>query len=74
VLAVLGNVIDFPTFEEKIVKGSVIGTRSDMAELVELADDSKLKVVIEKFRLDQANEVLAKLKNSQIEARAVLIP
>jgi propanol-preferring alcohol dehydrogenase len=74
VLAVLGNVIDFPTFEEKIVKGSVIGTRSDMAELVELADGSKLKVVIEKFRLDQANEVLAKLKNSQIEARAVLIP
>jgi propanol-preferring alcohol dehydrogenase len=74
VLGVLGNVRDFPTFEEKVIKGSVIGTRKDMAELVGLARDSDLKVVVESFRLDEANEVLAKLKNSQIEARAVLVP
>jgi alcohol dehydrogenase, propanol-preferring len=29
VLGVRGNVANFPTFEEKIVKGSVIGTRRD---------------------------------------------
>ncbi|HEV8387108.1 MAG TPA: alcohol dehydrogenase catalytic domain-containing protein [Nitrososphaera sp.] len=74
VLGVLGNVTDFPTFEEKTIKGSVIGTRKDMAELVRLASDSDLKIVIETFKLEEANEVLAKLKNSQIEARAVLIP
>ena len=74
VLGVLGNVKDFPTFEEKVIKGSVIGTREDMAQLVVLARDSGLKVVVESFKLDQANEVLAKLKNSQIEARAVLVP
>jgi propanol-preferring alcohol dehydrogenase len=74
VLGVLGNVRDFPTFEEKVIKGSVIGTRKDMAELVGLARDSDLKVVVERFRLDEANEVLAKLKNSQIKARAVLVP
>jgi len=30
--------------------------------------------VIEKRRLAEANEVLAKLKKSQVEARAVLVP
>jgi alcohol dehydrogenase, propanol-preferring len=74
VLGVLGNVRDFPTFEEKIVKGSVIGTRKDMAELVELASGSGLKVVIETHNLSEANEVLARLKKSEIEARAVLVP
>ena len=74
VLGVLGNVTNFPTFEEKIVKGSVIGTRKDMADLVELAGNSGLKVVIETHRLAEANEVLAKLKKSQVEARAVLVP
>lgn len=74
VLGVLGNVRDFPTFEEKVVKGSVIGTRKDMADLVKLAEDSGLKVVAETFRLEKANEVLQKLKNSQIAARAVLVP
>lgn len=74
VLGVLGNVTNFPTFEEKIVKGSVIGTRKDMFDLVRLASSSSLKVVIEIHRLEEANEVLAKLKKSQVEARAVLIP
>ena len=75
VLGVLGNVTNFPTFEEKIVKGSVIGTRKDMADLVELACKSGLKVVVETHGLaEEANEVLAKLKKSQVEARAVLVP
>ncbi|AFU57428.1 NAD-dependent alcohol dehydrogenase [Candidatus Nitrososphaera gargensis Ga9.2] len=74
VLGVLGNVSDFPTFEEKIVKGSVIGTMKDMAELVSLASSSGLKVVIETHKLEEANEVLARLKKSQVEARAVLVP
>ncbi|HEY8140609.1 MAG TPA: alcohol dehydrogenase catalytic domain-containing protein [Nitrososphaera sp.] len=74
VIGVLGSVANFPTFEEKIVKGSVIGSRQDMKELVELARTSDLKVVIETQKLKDANEVLARLKNSQIEARAVLVP
>jgi alcohol dehydrogenase, propanol-preferring len=74
VMGVLGNVANFPTFEEKIVKGSVIGTRKDMADLVRLASDSGLQVVIEKRRLAEANEVLARLKKSLVEARAVLVP
>ena len=74
VLGVRGNVIDFPTFEEKIVKGSNIGTRRDMADLVKMASEYSLKVIIETHRLAEANEVLYRLKNSEVEARAVLIP
>ncbi|HEX7031666.1 MAG TPA: alcohol dehydrogenase catalytic domain-containing protein [Nitrososphaera sp.] len=74
VMGVLGSITDFPSFEEKIIKGSVIGTRKDMMDLVRLASSSGLKVVIETYKLEEANEVLAKLKKSQVEARAVLVP
>jgi propanol-preferring alcohol dehydrogenase len=71
---VRGNISNFPTFEEKIVKGSVIGTRKDMADLVKLASSSGLQIIIETHRLVEANEVLGRLKKSQVEARAVLVP
>jgi propanol-preferring alcohol dehydrogenase len=74
VIGVLGSVSNFPTFEEKIVKGSVIGSRQDMKEVVELARTSNLKIVIETQKLKDANKVLARLKNSEVEARAVLVP
>jgi alcohol dehydrogenase, propanol-preferring len=74
VLGVRGNVANFPTFEEKIVKGSNIGTRKDMADLVKMASSLGLQVIIETHRLAEANEVLHRLKKSEVEARAVLIP
>ena len=74
VLGVRGNVANFPTFEEKIVKGSNIGTRKDMADLVKMASDRGLQVIIETHKLEEANEVLRRLKKSEVEARAVLIP
>ena len=74
VLAVRGKVADFPTFEEKIIKGSVIGTRKDMADLVKMASSPGLQVIIEKHTLAEANEVLGRLNVSEVEARAVLIP
>ena len=74
VLGVRGNVANFPTFQEKIVKGSNIGTRKDMADLIKMASEYGLRVIIETHRLAEANEVLYRLKNSEIEARAVLIP
>jgi propanol-preferring alcohol dehydrogenase len=67
-------VANFPTFEEKIVKGSNIGTRKDMADLVKMASSLGLQVIIETHRLAEANEVLHRLKKSEVEARAVLIP
>lgn len=72
VVAVVGNIPNFHAFDEKTVRGTVIGSRQDMADLVEIADS--LKVVIETHPLAEANEVLARLKQSEVEARAVLVP
>jgi len=74
VVATVGNIPNFLAFEEKTVRGTLIGSRKDMEDVIKISDEHKLKVVTESFPLEQANEVLAKLKNSEINARAVLIP
>jgi propanol-preferring alcohol dehydrogenase len=74
VVGVVGNIPSFSAFEEKTIRGTVIGSRQDMADLVQLAAGRDLRVVIETHRLAEANEVLARLKKSEVEARAVLVP
>lgn len=74
VIATIGKISNFVAFEEKTIRGTLIGSRNDMKEVIRIADEKKLKVVSEVYPLEQANEVLAKLKTSEIEARAVLVP
>ena len=74
VIATVGNIPNFLAFEEKTVRGTLIGSRKDMEDVIKISDEHNLKVVTESFPLEQANEVLARLKNSEIDARAVLIP
>jgi propanol-preferring alcohol dehydrogenase len=75
VMGVFGSIGDeFMFVDEKVIKGSVIGSRKDMKEVLALAADGSIEVVCEKHPLSDANEVLAKLKTSKIEARAVLMP
>jgi propanol-preferring alcohol dehydrogenase len=75
VMGVFGSIGDeFMFVDEKVIKGSVIGSRKDMKEVLSLAADGSIEVVCEKHSLTDANEVLAKLKTSKIEARAVLVP
>lgn len=73
VVGVVGNIPSFSAFEEKTIRGTVIGSRKDMADLVKLAAERHLQVVIEEHRLSEANDVLARLKKSEVEARAVLV-
>ena len=74
VIATIGEISNFVAFEEKTIRGTLIGSRNDMKEVIKIAVEKNLKVVSEVYPLEQANEVLAKLKTSEIEARAVLIP
>jgi len=74
VIGTIGKIRNFVAFEEKTIRGTLIGSRKDMEEVIRLAKEHNLSVVVEKYPLEQANEVLEKLKNSQIESRAVLIP
>jgi len=74
VIATVGKIPHFLAFEEKTIRGTLIGSRKDMEDVIKISDEHKLEVVTESFPLEQANEVLVKLKNSEIDARAVLIP
>lgn len=74
VIATVGKIPNFLAFEEKTVRGTLIGSRKDMEEVIRLAHSEGLKVVYETFPLEKANEVLKMLKDSKVEARAVLVP
>ena len=74
VIATIGERPLFVAFEEKTIRGTLIGSTKDMEQVIKTCDEKNLEVISEKFPLEKANEVLKKLKDSQIEARAVLIP
>jgi len=74
VIGTIGKINDFIAFDEKTIRGTLIGSRRDMKEVIRIADEKNLKVISEVYPLEKANEVLAKLKTSQVEARAVLVP
>jgi propanol-preferring alcohol dehydrogenase len=74
VLATIGENPSFTAFEEKTIRGTLIGSTKDMEQVIKICNEEHLEVISETYPLEKANEVLKKLKNSQIEARAVLIP
>ena len=74
IIATVGKITNFLAFEEKTVRGTLIGSRKDMQDVIDISAKHNIQVVTETFPLKEANIVLQKLKNSEIEARAVLIP
>lgn len=74
VLGVAGDVRKLLFFFEKTIKGTAIGTRHDMKEVLKIASTNKIKIVINTYPLQEASEVLQKLKGGNIKGRAVLIP
>ena len=74
VIATVGKNPTFMAFEEKTIRGTLIGSTKDMEQVIKICDEKKLEVITQTFPLENANEALKKLKDSEIEARAVLIP
>lgn len=74
VIATVGENPAFAAFEEKTIRGTLIGSTKDMEDVIRICSSKKIEVVSEKFPLREANRVLKMLKDSEIEARAVLIP
>jgi alcohol dehydrogenase, propanol-preferring len=62
-----------PFMLEKVVVGSLLGTRQQMREVLDLAAAGKIKAQCQPFPLADAAEALTRLKNGQIRARAVLM-
>jgi propanol-preferring alcohol dehydrogenase len=74
VIATVGENPTFMAFEEKTIRGTLIGSTKDMEQVIKICDEEKIEVITQAFPLEKANEALQKLKDSKIEARAVLIP
>ena len=74
VIATVGENPAFAAFEEKTIRGTLIGSTKDMEDVIKICSNEEIEVVSKKFPLKEANKVLKMLKDSEIEARAVLIP
>lgn len=73
VVGVNAEVGGLPFAEEKTIVGSLLGNRQQMREVLELAAAGRLRSVVETFPLEQAEEVLGRLKAGRVRARAVLL-
>ena len=74
VIATIGERPEFIAFEEKTIRGTLIGSTKDMEQVIKICNENKIEVIYETFPLEEANEALKKLKDSEVEARAVLVP
>lgn len=55
------------------ILGSSVGTEKEMAELLGMAAEGKVKAIVEVFEFSKLDEVLQKLEKNQITGRAVII-
>jgi len=74
VIAVVGKNPTFFPFDEKTIRGTVIGSTKDMEQVIKICNEENFEVITETYQLENANQVLKMLKESKIQARAVLIP
>jgi propanol-preferring alcohol dehydrogenase len=54
------------------IRGSIVGTRKDLAEALDFAADGKVKATTTTRRLDDINDVFDEMKKGEIEGRIVL--
>ena len=59
---------------ESVVMGSTWGTRTELGEVIALAAADRLSFHVEKYPLDEINEVFKRLEHGEVAGRAVLIP
>jgi len=61
-------------FSQQRLIGSVIGTRREQAELLDLAVRHRIRPVTETYSLAEANAVHDRLRDQKVRMRAVLLP
>lgn len=73
-----GGKVEIATMEmivtEKSIVGNLVGTYSDLVELMALADRGLVKLATKEYKLSDANLALQDLRNGKVKGRAVLIP
>lgn len=56
----------------KTIRGSIVGTRLDLAECLDFAADGKIKVRYSSERLEDINDVFSRMRQNKIDGRVVL--
>jgi propanol-preferring alcohol dehydrogenase len=74
VIGVRGNIRDFPFNKEIIIRGTAIGTRIDMMNVLRIASQGLVHAKTNSYKLTDANDILLRLKRREIYGRAVLVP
>lgn len=74
VVGAMGGIAKFPFTKEVVVKGSLIGTRADMENVLKIASKGLVRAKVDRFNLTKANDVLLSMKRDRIRGRAVLVP
>lgn len=73
-----GGELHIPTLEfvagEKNVVGNIVGTYSDLAELMVLAQAGKVTLHTQQYPLDRAVDALHDLDAGKVRGRAILVP
>ncbi|MDL2284331.1 alcohol dehydrogenase AdhP [Oxalobacter sp. OttesenSCG-928-P03] len=54
------------------VRGSIVGTRLDLRESLQFAEEGKVRATTSTEKLENINDVFARMKNNEIEGRVVL--
>lgn len=63
-----------PVGAEQSVAANLVGTWSDLWELMELHGRGRIRLVTETHPLEPVNDVLGRLRDGEVTGRAVLVP
>ena len=66
------NVREFHFNKGQTIKGSILGNRDQMREVLRLASEGKIRTVVERFPMAEAEEALARLAAGGLRSRAVV--
>lgn len=67
------TVKDFHFNTGQTIKGSLLGNRAQMREVLRLAAEGRIRTVVEPFPMTQAHEALGRLAAGSLRSRAVLV-
>ena len=55
------------------VMGNLVGSYNDLDDIVKLYEKEKIRLNVDRFRLEEINEALEKLKSGLIDGRGVVV-
>jgi len=73
-IEIVGNRLIRISCKRISLRGSIVGTRKDLAEAIVFATEGKVRAHIHKAKLQDINKVFDSLRDDRIDGRIVLTP